>query len=586
MPGVAPRNDLERFEQLYLRHRAAVYGFLEGLVGDSEVAEEHTQAAFVALFHRMAALRRDFQPAVALYRLAYQVARQHERRPVWDLLKSSTRTPGEIDDPAAALRTLPLPERAALLLRDREGLSYEEIAEILDCSLGAVRAWIAQARARLMVGPLEARCTRATSLWSAEFDDRLEPEERAWLEDHCRACRSCAQVGAAYRTLRERLRHIVQGSFGMASEAELFATVRAGQRTGGRRIERVFGWGALVSVLLVGWSVLLLVARASAVPDEPPAAAAPKPSPVPVVASGTMYVLNQTSPGGITIVDGPSHSVLKQIGLSFRPTALARDAANGRLYVAQGAPVITVLDPDANAIVAEVPLRYPAWSAVLSPDGRSLFATHFTSLRATQVDIARGETVREYHVGARPSSLAVDPSGRWLFVGAMSGKLARFDLRTGRETGSYSFDVAGDESFRRVVVAPAPDGRTVYAAMLEDGQVMAVDLATGRVRRAKVRPAGAARAAAVSPDGTRLVISSTAERAGGPGVLVLRTDRLVEVSGSAERTGVGLAFSGDGKVLYLTQPSLGLLYAYDAETGQLLGATDVGSAPGAVVFAE
>jgi DNA-directed RNA polymerase specialized sigma24 family protein/DNA-binding beta-propeller fold protein YncE len=582
MTPTTARDDVERFEELYARHRASVYGFLEGLVGNEALAEELTREVFLALFRRLGALGRGVPPAVELLRLAYRVARARTAPSLWSLLRRRQPTT-EADGPIPGLRALPLNQRAALLLRDREGLSYEEIAEILDCSLRSVGAWIAAARMRLTGAPASQACVVAAARVSAEFDDRLDVDERAALEQHCRACGSCAQRRAAYVDLRERLRRMVRGTFGAAQQAELFAALRAG-RHGNRQAERAFGWIAVASVLLVAWSVVLLVTRASAVPEEPPAASAPKPEPVPVVSAGTLFVLNQTSPGAVTIVDGPTHTVVRRIEVPFRPTSMAWDAGQHRLYLARGQDSVAVLDVDRATLLPEVPLRYPAWSIVLAPDGRSLFASHFTQMRVTQVDLASGRTIREFSLAGRPFSIAPHPNGRWLFVGAAPGSVVRFDIQSGQQLGAYTFDAPVDDGYSRVLVTLSPNGQTVYAALVETGQLAALDPNTGTVRRSTLRVRGPARSAAVSPDGARLVLGYVQARSNRPGVVVVRTDTLKEIEGVAEHAGLGVALGDEGKVLYVSNPEMGLLYAYELATGQLLGATDVGSMPGPLLF--
>lgn len=581
MTPTTPRDDVERFEALYARHRGSVYGFLEGLVGDEAQAEELTREVFLALFRRLGALGRGVPPAVELHRLAYQAARQSALPRFWDLLRGR-RPIAEDDGAVPGLRALPLNARAALLLRDREGLSYEEIAEILDCSLRSVGTWIAVARVRLTGPPASPLCAAAAARASAAFDDRLDVDERAALEDHCRQCASCAGRWAAYAALRERLRHIVRGAFSAARHAELFAVLRGG-RTGSRPAERTFALIALVSVVLVTWSLAVLATRSAAVPEEP-TRAAPKPEPVPVVSAGTIFVLNQTAPGAVTIVDGPTHAVVRRIELPFRPTSFAWEAGQRRLYLARGQDSVAILDVDRRAFVGELALRYPAWSIVIAPDGRSLFASHFTQQRITQVDLATGHTVRELELNGRPFSIVPHPNGRWLFVGAAPRSVLRFDVQSGRQLGAYTFDPPDDDVYSRVVVTLAPDGQTVYAAQLEGGQIAALDLSSGKVRHGTVRVRGTARSAVSSPDGTHLVIGYVRARSNQSGILVVRTDTLKEVEGLVEQAGLGVTFGGEGKVLYVSSPAMGLLYAYDAATGQLLGATDVGEMPGPLLF--
>ncbi|MGB0713680.1 MAG: sigma factor-like helix-turn-helix DNA-binding protein, partial [Gammaproteobacteria bacterium] len=61
-----------------------------------------------------------------------------------------------------AIATLPEAQRTALLLCDREGLSYKEIAEVMDCPIGTVRSRIFRAREAIdeKLRPLSDRGTR------------------------------------------------------------------------------------------------------------------------------------------------------------------------------------------------------------------------------------------------------------------------------------------------------------------------------------------------------------------------------------------------------------------------------------------
>ena len=151
------------------------------------------------------------------------------------------------DDVERALATLPPDFRAAVVLCDVEGLTYEEIAEILGAKLGTVRSRIHRGRAQLRAAlahraPAEGRrpllrpahraalpCraardgsagTSATRV-SALLDGQLsaEDEERAW--DHVHACHLCRDLVEREGWVKTRLAGL---SF---DAAEVPSTLRA-----------------------------------------------------------------------------------------------------------------------------------------------------------------------------------------------------------------------------------------------------------------------------------------------------------------------------------------------------------------------
>jgi Sigma-70, region 4 len=106
----------------------------------------------------------------------------------------------------AASARLPERQREALELRDREQRSYEEIAAVLEMSVGAVAQLISRARINLydeLRGtalasvPPSPDCARALSLIAAREDGQLDghPEEVSWLDAHLADCDRC-RLGA------------------------------------------------------------------------------------------------------------------------------------------------------------------------------------------------------------------------------------------------------------------------------------------------------------------------------------------------------------------------------------------------------
>ncbi len=166
----------EAFEQLLARFQAEVYGLLYRLLGDREEARDATQETFLKAYRHIGRFRGECELKTWLYRIALNQAANSQRwwRRNGDRLVSieSLREGRELSfgetlaDPRAdpeqqaiareeerllteALRRIKPVFRTALLLRDMEELSYEEIAAMLRVSIGTVKSRIARGREAL-----------------------------------------------------------------------------------------------------------------------------------------------------------------------------------------------------------------------------------------------------------------------------------------------------------------------------------------------------------------------------------------------------------------------------------------------------
>jgi RNA polymerase sigma factor (sigma-70 family) len=165
--GLSPGQRLTRdasFERLYRRHRRDVYGAVLRDVRDPDEAEDVTQIAFLNAFRALRRGEEPEKPRAWLVAIARNVVRRRYRtlatRPREVLLDPDAAPDlSELDGPsageiAAAIRRLPPNQRAVILLREIQGLSYGEIATELDLSLAAVETLIFRARGNL-AGELE-----------------------------------------------------------------------------------------------------------------------------------------------------------------------------------------------------------------------------------------------------------------------------------------------------------------------------------------------------------------------------------------------------------------------------------------------
>jgi RNA polymerase sigma-70 factor, ECF subfamily len=155
------RGELTAFEELVDRHRPVVVRVAARMVG-SEDAEDISQDTFLRAFHRLEYYRADAPFRSWLLRIAHNAALDHlgRRRPepvdpyAFDASEpSSSRPPAErlelrerIERLERKLSGLSHSHRVVLVLRDAEGLSYEEIADITGTPLGTVKGRLHRAR--------------------------------------------------------------------------------------------------------------------------------------------------------------------------------------------------------------------------------------------------------------------------------------------------------------------------------------------------------------------------------------------------------------------------------------------------------
>lgn len=157
--------DVVAFEQVVVRYQRRVYGVAYRIVRRHDVADDVAQEAFIRAFRALASFdpTRPFGPWIC--RIATNLAINHVRSPEAreeDLPEGHAETPSSAESPLdrvldgearmvlqRALDGLPGEQRTVFVLRAVEGLSYREIAESLDISMGTVMSRLSRAREKL-----------------------------------------------------------------------------------------------------------------------------------------------------------------------------------------------------------------------------------------------------------------------------------------------------------------------------------------------------------------------------------------------------------------------------------------------------
>jgi RNA polymerase sigma factor (sigma-70 family) len=194
----------DAFEVLVDRYRLRLLAFCRNMLRSSEDAEDVLQEVYVNAYRAMRADERPIAVKPWLYRIARNRCLNELRRNTADGLESMDvfeavgPTAGEtverrehLSEIVLDVKRLPEQQRAALLLREMEGLPYQQIADVLDTTVPSIKSLLVRAR----MGLAEAAEARAMSCAQAEANVASEDEaQRRAGRRHVRHCGDCAAV--------------------------------------------------------------------------------------------------------------------------------------------------------------------------------------------------------------------------------------------------------------------------------------------------------------------------------------------------------------------------------------------------------
>jgi RNA polymerase sigma-70 factor, ECF subfamily len=167
----AQKGDAQAFEEIYRLHARRVYALCLCMVGNPMEAEDLAQEAFLQLFRKIHTFRGESAFSSWLHRLTANVVLMTFRKkravvasldeitrlndedtvPRWEIGGPDLRLTGVFDriNLQTALDRLPQGYKRMFLLHDVHGFEHNEIAEILDCSIGNSKSQLHKARKRL-----------------------------------------------------------------------------------------------------------------------------------------------------------------------------------------------------------------------------------------------------------------------------------------------------------------------------------------------------------------------------------------------------------------------------------------------------
>ena len=207
------------FETIVDRYQGRLLGFCRQMLNSTEDAEDVLQEVFVNAYKAMLADEREINLRPWLYRIARNRSLNHLRKPKADAQESMDMVP-EVDAASTAekvhnreefrqilsdVNKLPETQRAALLLREMDALSYEEIAVAMDTTVPSVKSLLVRARISLTEGSQARQLTcgevRLELSEAAEGLRKVSPPARR----HVRECDECADFRGRLRSTEKAL---------------------------------------------------------------------------------------------------------------------------------------------------------------------------------------------------------------------------------------------------------------------------------------------------------------------------------------------------------------------------------------------
>jgi RNA polymerase sigma-70 factor (ECF subfamily) len=199
------------FESLYHAHVSDVYRYALAVTGQTSDAEDVTQTTFLNAYRAYARGERPRKPQNWLLTIAHNVCRQRARFAYYrvrevELEESSAEALAPPDDvPTAAdirraLAHLPFQQRAVLIMRELEGRTHAEIAEVMGLTTQATEMLAFRARRALREHLADSlTCTQATSALDRQLDGTLDAESAGLLRAHLRECQDCERLARRLR---------------------------------------------------------------------------------------------------------------------------------------------------------------------------------------------------------------------------------------------------------------------------------------------------------------------------------------------------------------------------------------------------
>jgi RNA polymerase sigma-70 factor, ECF subfamily len=235
------------FETLYHDHVSDVYRYALAVTGQPSDAEDVTQTTFLNAYRAYARGERPRKPQNWLLTIAHNVCRQRARFAYYRVREveleedaAEAFVPPE-DVPTAAdirraLSHLPFQQRAVLIMRELEGRTHAEIADVMGLTTQATEMLAFRARRALreqLAGSLT--CREAASALDRQMDGTLDADSAGLLRAHLRECEDCERLARRVRAQRVgwRALAVVPLPSSLATFNHAYAVATTGATVGG-----------------------------------------------------------------------------------------------------------------------------------------------------------------------------------------------------------------------------------------------------------------------------------------------------------------------------------------------------------------
>jgi len=246
------------FETIVDRYQARLLGFCRQMLKSTEDAEDVLQEVFVNAYRAMLADEREINLRPWLYRIARNRCLNHLRKPTADAQESMDMVPvveaastaekvsnrEEFRQLLTDVGKLPETQRTALLLREMDAMSYEEIAATMETSVPSVKSLLVRARIAL------AEASQARQLTCGEV--RLELAEASEglrkvsgpVRRHVRDCDECSDFRAQVRSTDKAMAALFPAGALVALKGFILGKLGLGGASGGASAGATGGAGA------------------------------------------------------------------------------------------------------------------------------------------------------------------------------------------------------------------------------------------------------------------------------------------------------------------------------------------------------
>ena len=166
--------NIQNFEEIIAENESKIFNTIYSFVGDYEDALDLTQETFICAYRSIGKFRQESSISTWLYRIAINLCKKsYNKRKKWDSVFTSSlddpetgrqaarfasedESAGDIleaDEEESIIRSeiyaLPEKHRSVIILKYLQDLSYEEMADILGCSIGTIKSRLSRAKEKL-----------------------------------------------------------------------------------------------------------------------------------------------------------------------------------------------------------------------------------------------------------------------------------------------------------------------------------------------------------------------------------------------------------------------------------------------------